>query len=142
MSSSGIRLNRTIKNDIKALTEQLNENGAFTMPDEYRAALEQRKTQYIQLLTQHPKSLIFAEKELFELLKKGQLDQGSYENLQQKIEQLSAVDYEILFEVIRCWGIHASDSELQYPLKFSFNKEAQYYRLPASDYCDEQGYFY
>ena len=31
---------------------------------------------------------------------------------------------------------------LKYPLKFSFNKNAVYEDLPASDRCPQQGYFY
>ena len=48
-------------------------------------------------------------------------------------------------QVRRGVGIDAFFSpgvKLKYPLKFSYNKDAVYEDLPASEHCPQQGYFY
>lgn len=39
-------------------------------------------------------------------------------------------------------GIYGRKGALEFPLKFSFDKDAVYEDLPASDDCEHQGYFY
>lgn len=43
---------------------------------------------------------------------------------------------------LRVKGIYFPDDQITYPLKFSYNKDAVYEELKASDSCPDQGFFY
>ena len=135
--------NSRIKSDIKAITEQLNYKGMFTMADDERAFLESKKLQYENLLQLDAEDLSELKKALYALLKTGDFSEESYEALQENSEQRVDIDYEFFFDMLRCWGIKMEkDKSLIYPLKFSFNKGALYADYPASEWCEYQGFFY
>lgn len=60
-------------------------------------------------------------------------------------EEISDLDLYECADQLRDYGIKiAFDNKvvIQHPLKFSFNKDAVYERLDASDNCEYQGFFY
>jgi len=135
--------NSTIKSNIRSIAEQLNYKGMFTMPDSERQLLESRKDLYEKFLQHNPDELSALKKALFQLLKSGDFAEESYGDLHENSSPLVDIGYEFFFEMMRSWGIKMEDDEsLLYPLKFSFNKEAQYSGLSASEWCEFQGYFY
>jgi len=135
--------NSTIKSDVRAIIEQLNYEGMFTMPEEERGFLESKKSQYENLLQLDAEYLSELKKALYLLVKSDDFSEENYEALQENREQRVNIDYEFFFKMLRSWGIKMEkDKLLVYPLKFSFNKDALYADFPASEWCEFQGYFY
>jgi len=135
--------NNRIKSDIKAITEQLNYEGMFSIPDEGRDFLETKKAQCENLLFYSLGEISELKKGLYLLLETGDFSEKSYELLQKDMKKPIDIGYAFLFELLRNWGVQMeSEKGLLFPVKLSFNKQAKYADFPASEWCDVQGYFY